>query len=53
MYKIWFLFSKKLLVHDKDLKPSTSVFFGITLLPFGDNYTSGNIIPSVGGKTLF
>ena len=38
---------------DKDLKPSTSIFFGITLLPFGDNYTSGNIIPSVGGKTLF
>jgi LPS-assembly protein len=38
---------------DKDLKPATSIFFGITLLPFGDNYTTGNIIPSVGGKQLF
>jgi LPS-assembly protein len=38
---------------DKDLKPATNVFFGITLLPFGDNYTTGNIIPSIGGKQLF
>ena len=38
---------------DKDLKPATSIFFGVTLLPFGDNYTSGNIIPSIGGKQLF
>jgi LPS-assembly protein len=38
---------------DKDLKPATSIFFGITLLPFGDNYTTGNIIPSIGGKQLF
>ena len=38
---------------DKDLKPTTSIFFGVTLLPFGDNYTSGNIIPSIGGKQLF
>ena len=38
---------------NKDLQPATSIFFGITLLPFGDNYTSGNIIPSVGGKQLF
>jgi len=35
---------------DKDLKPATSVFFGITLLPFGDNYTTSNILPSIGGK---
>jgi LPS-assembly protein len=38
---------------NKDLRPATSIFFGITLLPFGENYTSGNIIPSVGGKQLF
>jgi LPS-assembly protein len=38
---------------DKDLKPATSVFFGVTLLPFGDNYTTSNIIPSIGGKQLF
>ncbi|GBL33737.1 hypothetical protein EMGBS14_04070 [Candidatus Pelagibacterales bacterium] len=25
---------------DKDLKPATNVFFGITLLPFGENYTT-------------
>ena len=37
---------------DKDLKPATSIFFGVTLLPFGDNYTTSNIIPS-GGKQLF
>jgi LPS-assembly protein len=34
---------------DRDLKPATSVFFGITLLPFGENYTTSNIIPSIGG----
>jgi LPS-assembly protein len=38
---------------DKDLKPATSVFFGVTLLPFGENYTTSNILPSIGGKTLF
>jgi LPS-assembly protein len=38
---------------NNDLKPATSIFFGITLLPFGENYTSGNILPSVGGKSLF
>jgi LPS-assembly protein len=38
---------------DRDLKPATSVFFGITLLPFGENYTTSNIIPSIGGKQLF
>ena len=38
---------------DKDLKPVTSVFFGVTLLPFGENYTTSNILPSIGGKTLF
>jgi len=38
---------------NKDLKPATSIFFGITLLPFGENYTSGNVLPSVGGKSLF
>jgi len=32
---------------DKDFKPTTSVFFGITLLPFGDNYTTSNFLPSV------
>ena len=34
---------------DKDLKPATSIFFGVTLLPFGDNYTTSNILPSIGG----
>jgi LPS-assembly protein len=38
---------------NNDLKPATSIFFGITLLPFGENYTSGNVLPSVGGKSLF
>lgn len=38
---------------NNDLRPATTIFFGITLLPFGENYTSGNIIPSVGGKSLF
>jgi LPS-assembly protein len=38
---------------NNDLKPATTIFFGITLLPFGENYTSGNIIPSLGGKPLF
>ena len=38
---------------DKDLRPATSIFFGITLLPFGDNYTTGNIIPAIGGKQVF
>jgi hypothetical protein len=38
---------------DKDLRPATSVFFGVTLLPFGDNYTTSNILPSFGGKQLF
>ena len=38
---------------DKDFKPATSVFFGVTLLPFGENYTTSNIIPSIGGKPLF
>ena len=33
---------------DKDLKPATSVFFGVTLLPFGDNYTTSNILSSIG-----
>ena len=52
MYKIWFLFSKNY-SSDKDLRPATSIFFGITLLPFGDNYTTGNIIPDIGGKQVF
>ena len=38
---------------DKDLNPNTSIFFGVTLLPFGDNYTTGNIIPSISGKSIF
>ena len=37
---------------DKDFKPGTTVFFGVTLLPFGDNYNTSNIIPSL-GKSLF
>ena len=28
-------------ISDKDLKPATSVFFGVTLLPFGENYKIG------------
>ena len=38
---------------DKDLRPVTSFIFGITLLPFGETYNTGNIIPSVGGKQVF
>ena len=38
---------------DKDIRPSTSVFFGITLLPFGESFTSSNLMPSVGGKQAF
>ena len=26
---------------DKDLKPSTNIYFGVTLLPFGENYKIG------------
>jgi LPS-assembly protein len=26
---------------DKDLKPATSIYFGVTLLPFGENYKIG------------
>jgi LPS-assembly protein len=37
---------------DKDFKPSTTVFFGVTLLPFGENYNTSNIVPSL-GKSLF
>jgi LPS-assembly protein len=39
--------------YNNDLKPSTSIFFGMTLLPFGENYTSGNLMPSIGGRSLF
>jgi len=47
-----FYFQKSYFV-DKDLTPNTAIFFGVTLLPFGDNYTTGNIIPSVSGRPLF
>jgi LPS-assembly protein len=33
---------------DKDLRPATNIFFGVTLLPFGENYTSSDILPSIG-----
>ena len=35
---------------DKDLKPSTSVMFGVTLLPFGESTNTGNIIPALSGR---
>jgi LPS-assembly protein len=35
---------------DKDLKPSTSVMFGVTLLPFGETTNTGNIIPALSGR---
>jgi LPS-assembly protein len=35
---------------DKDLKPSTSVMFGVTLLPFGESTSTGNIIPALSGR---
>jgi LPS-assembly protein len=38
---------------DKDLKPATSIFFGVTLLPFGESYNTGNVIPSIGNKQIF
>ena len=38
---------------DKDLSPNTAIFFGVTLLPFGENYTTSNVIPSIAGKPLF
>jgi LPS-assembly protein len=38
---------------DRDLRPATSIFLSVTLLPFGDNYTTSNIIPTIGGKQLF
>jgi len=44
---------KKSYFADKDLTPNTAIFFGVTLLPFGDNYTTGNIIPSVSSRPLF
>jgi LPS-assembly protein len=36
---------------DKDLRPATSIFFGVTLLPFGDNYTTSNLLPSIGNTS--
>jgi len=38
---------------DRDLKASTNIFFGVTLLPFGDSYNTGNVIPSISGKQMF
>ena len=38
---------------DKDVRPTTSVMFGVTLLPFGETYNTGNVIPSIGGKQIF
>lgn len=35
---------------NNDLKPANSIFFGVTLLPFGENYTSSNILPSLGSR---
>jgi len=35
---------------DKDLKPSTSVMFGVTLLPFGESTNTGNVIPALSGR---
>jgi len=32
---------------DKDLRPATSIYFGVTLLPFGDNYSTSNLLPSM------
>jgi LPS-assembly protein len=45
------LYIQKTYSSDKDLRPATNILFGITLLPFGENYTSGNLIPSIGGKS--
>jgi LPS-assembly protein len=38
---------------DKDIKPTTTLMFGVTLLPFGETYNTGNIVPSLGGKQIF
>jgi hypothetical protein len=46
------LYFQKNYSSDKDFRPGTSVFFGVTLLPFGENYSSSSIIPSV-TKNLF
>ena len=35
------LYFQKNYSSDKDLKPATSVYFGVTLLPFGENYKIG------------
>ena len=35
---------------NNDLKPANSIFFGVTLLPFGENFTSSNVIPSLGSR---
>ncbi len=43
---------KKNYFNDKDFKPGTTLFFGVTLLPFGDNYNTSNLIPSL-GNSLF
>jgi len=47
------LYFQKNYYSDKDVKPTTTVMFGITLLPFGETYNTGNIIPSLGGKQIF
>jgi LPS-assembly protein len=46
------LYFQKNYSSDKDFRPGTSVFFGVTLLPFGENYSSSSIIPSI-TKNLF
>jgi LPS-assembly protein len=38
---------------DKDVRPTTNIMFGVTLLPFGETYNTGNIVPSIGGKQIF
>ena len=35
---------------NNDFKPINSIFLGVTLLPFGENFTTSNVIPATGSK---
>ena len=35
---------------NNDFKPTNSVFLGVTLLPFGESFTTSNVIPATGSK---
>ena len=47
------LYFQKNYSSDKDVRPTTSILLGVTLLPFGETYNTGNLVPSIAGKQAF